>query len=99
MYSPAFVNPSNSGCEQSDKLMVFHIQLSSVTATNAAYWTAPASNPPVGAELLAYVDYVGQALLQQVSFTVNGNPLDSYTDEVMNFHQKLNTIDLVYIKV
>lgn len=68
--------------------MVFHIVLDSVTATNADYWTNPVANPASGAELLAYVDYLGQALLQQVSFTVNGNPLDSYTDEVMNFHQK-----------
>jgi hypothetical protein len=78
--------------------MVFHIQLGAVTATNNAYWTTPVTNPAVGSELLAYVDYLGQALLQKVSFTVNGNPLDEYDDEVVNFHQKLNTNDLVYVK-
>ena len=68
--------------------MVFHITLDTVTATNADFWTNPVANPPDGSELLAYVDYLGQALLQNVSFTVNGNPLDQYDDEVMNFHQK-----------
>jgi hypothetical protein len=68
--------------------MVFHIQLDTVTATNAAYWSNPVANPAEGAELLAYVDYLGQALLTQVDFTVNGNPLDTYNSEVMNFHQK-----------
>lgn len=68
--------------------MVFHITLDSVTATNASYWNDTTVNEPDGAELVAYVDYVGQALLQQVSFTVNGNPLDQYTSDVMNFTQK-----------
>jgi len=68
--------------------MVLHIVLSSVTALNAAYWTTPLTNPAVGQELLAYVNYVGQALVQDVQFQVNGNPLDEYDSEVMNFHQK-----------
>lgn len=70
--------------------MVFHVVLSSVTALNSAYWTTPLTNPAVGQELLAYVNYVGQALVQNVQFQVNGNPLDEYDSEVMNFHQKLN---------
>lgn len=68
--------------------MVLHIVLSSVTALNAAFWSSPLSNPAVGQELLAYVNYVGQALVQNVKFEVNGNPLDEYDSEVMNFHQK-----------
>lgn len=70
--------------------MALHVTLDAVTATNAAYWTNPVTNPATGAELLAYVDYLGQALLRKVSFTVNGNPLDDYDSEVMNFHQKFN---------
>jgi hypothetical protein len=68
--------------------MVLHVVLSSVTALNAAYWSSPLSNPAVGQELLSYVNYVGQALVQNVKFEVNGNPLDEYDSEVMNFHQK-----------
>lgn len=68
--------------------MVFHITLDSVTATNADYWSNPVANPASGNELLAYVDYLGQALLQKVAFTVNGNPLDEYDSNVTNFHQK-----------
>lgn len=68
--------------------MCLHIILGSVSATNAAYWSNPANNPADGAELLAYVDYLGNALLQSVSFTVNGNPLDEYDEEVTNFQEK-----------
>lgn len=68
--------------------MVLHVMLGSVTADNADYWTNPVANPAVGAELLAYVDYPGQALLRNVRFEVNGNPLDDYDSEVLNFHEK-----------
>jgi hypothetical protein len=68
--------------------MVLHVTLSSVTAINAAYWTTPLTSPAVGQELLAYVNYVGQALLRDVKMDVNGNPLDEYDSQVMNFHQK-----------
>ena len=78
--------------------MVLHVVLSSVTADNASYWSDPVANPAEGSELVSYVNYLGQALLRKVSFTVNGNPLDEYDSEVVNFHQKLNTIDLVYVK-
>jgi hypothetical protein len=80
-------------------MMVLHIQLGTVTAVNADYWTDPVANPAEGRELLAYVENLGQALIQDVQFTVNGNPLDEYTSEVYNFHNKLNTIDLVYTKM
>ncbi len=73
--------------------MVLHLTLGSVTATNAAFWNNTVTNTPTpvvayGSELLTYVNFVGQAILQKVSFTVNGNPLDDYDSEVMNFHQK-----------
>lgn len=68
--------------------MVLHVTLGAVTATNAEYWDDPVTNPAVGAELLAYVDYLGQAMVRRVEFQVNGNPLDDYDSEVMNFHEK-----------
>jgi hypothetical protein len=35
-----------------------------------------------------YCEFPGQRLLQNVKFEVNGNPLDEYTVEAMNMHQK-----------
>jgi hypothetical protein len=66
--------------------MVLHVILSSVDAQNAAYWTTPDTDPANGTELIAYCDYIGQRLCQRVQFTVNGNPLDQYDQEVYNFH-------------
>jgi hypothetical protein len=66
--------------------MVLHVKLGAVDATNAAYWNDPAAHPASGEELLSYVDYVGQRLCQKVQFTVNGNPLDEYDSDVLNFH-------------
>lgn len=68
--------------------MVFHIVLGSVTALNADYYVNSAANPASGQELLAYVDYLGQRLVQRVRMSVNGNPLDEYDSDVENFHQK-----------
>jgi hypothetical protein len=74
--------------------MVLHIRLGSVEAVGADYWTSPADNPPAPVangfsdQLLRYVDYLGQRLIKKVKMTVNGNPLDEYSNDVMNFHQK-----------
>jgi hypothetical protein len=68
--------------------MVLHLQLESVTAVNAAYWSDPVTSPAEGAELLAYVNFPAQALVTNVQFSVNGNPLDQYDSSVMNFHEK-----------
>lgn len=68
--------------------MVLHLTLSSVTATNAAYWSDSVTYPAKGAELLRYVDYLGLKLLKKVAFSVNGSPLDDYDTDVMNFHSK-----------
>lgn len=68
--------------------MVMHVRLGAVEATNAAHWDDPANNPADGRELLRYVDYVGTRLVKHVRFTVNGNPLDAYSSETANFHQK-----------
>jgi hypothetical protein len=68
--------------------MVLHLTLSSVSATNSEYWSAPADNPAAGNELLRYVDYLGQRLVERVEFTVNSNPLDQYQSDALNFHRK-----------
>ena len=68
--------------------MALHVKLSSVTATNSAYWSDPLNNPANGAELVRYVNYPGQRLVKNVRFDVNGNPLDKYSSDVMNMHQK-----------
>ena len=58
--------------------MVLHVTLGAVTADSINAATS----------YLAYCEFLGQRLLQNVSFTVNGNPLDQYNEEVMTFHQK-----------
>jgi hypothetical protein len=68
--------------------MVLHIKLSQVTAANAAYYDNPLANPARGAELVRYADYLGQRLVKNVKFQVNGNPLDEYDSDVYNMHQK-----------
>ena len=35
-----------------------------------------------------YAEFVGERIFKQVSFEVNGNPLDQYTSEAMFFHRK-----------
>jgi hypothetical protein len=67
--------------------MVFHVILDSVEAANATYWTG-GTTAANGTELLAYVDNPGQALCLDTQFTVNGNPLDDYTSDILNFHNK-----------
>lgn len=74
--------------------MVLHVRLGAVEALESGYWEDPANNPatpsPGGSanQLIRYVNYLGQALVKQVKFTVNNNPLDEYDNNVINFHQK-----------
>lgn len=74
--------------------MVVHIRLGAVEALESGYWEDPANNPvtplPTGTanQLIRYVNYLGQALVKEVKFTVNNNPLDEYNNNVTNFHQK-----------
>jgi len=74
--------------------MVLHVKLGQVEALGADYWTSPAVNPPSPAaggnadQLLRYVEYLGQRMVKKVKFTVNGNPLDEYDSDILNFHQK-----------
>lgn len=56
--------------------MVLHVTLGAVSADDSN-----ASNA-----FLAYVNSPGEALLQDVKFTVNGNPLDQYDSNVYAFH-------------
>jgi hypothetical protein len=58
--------------------MVLHIRLGEVDATD--------DND--NNRFLRYVDFLGQRLLKNVKFQVNGNPLDEYDSDVMNFHEK-----------
>ena len=74
--------------------MVLHVRLGAIEALESGYWEDPANNPvtplPGGSanQLIRYVNYLGQALVKQVKFTVNNNPLDEYNNNVINFHQK-----------
>jgi hypothetical protein len=64
--------------------MVIHLKLSSVTATGAA-------NPQQADgfnNYISYVEFLGQRLVKNVKFQVNGNPLDEYDSDVYNMHQK-----------
>lgn len=45
---------------------------------------SPATN------FVRYCEYPGQRLLRKVSFSVNNNPLDEYTTDVVNFYQKFS---------
>jgi hypothetical protein len=68
--------------------MALHLTLSSVTATNASYWTTGGAHTATGAELIAYVNNPGQRIVKRTQFNVNGNPLDEYDSDVYNFHEK-----------
>ena len=73
--------------------MLLHIKLGAVEAANADYWTDAAANPANGTELLRYVDFLGQRLVEKVKFSVNGNPLDEYDSDIQNFHEKMFVIE------
>lgn len=60
--------------------MVLRIRLGSVEAANAT------SNLINGQ--LRYIEFLGQRLVKNVKFQVNGNPLDEYDSDVHNFHEK-----------
>lgn len=58
--------------------MVVHIKLGSVSASNTG----------AGNRLIKYVDYPGERICKKVEFTVNGNPLDEYHNDVYSFHRE-----------
>jgi hypothetical protein len=57
--------------------MVLHVKLSEVSAANTND-----SN-----RFIKYCDFPGLKLLKETRFTVNGNPLDKYTNKVYAFHR------------
>jgi len=58
--------------------MVLHIRLGAVSADDAND----------SSRFLQYYDFLGQKLVKNVKFQVNGNPLDEYDSDVHNFHEK-----------
>lgn len=60
--------------------MVLYVKLKQPTLTTSAN----ASEQP----LMRWCPYVGERLLEYVEFEVNGNPLDKYYDDAVNFHRE-----------
>lgn len=60
--------------------MVLHAKLDAPTFTNTE---SQAANTPT----IRWCDYPGERLLQKVAFEVNGNPLDSYTQDAVVMHR------------
>lgn len=50
--------------------------------------TYPASTAVSDQSLMRWCPYIGERLLRVVDFTVNGNPLDTYTVEATQFHRE-----------
>lgn len=57
--------------------MVLHVTIDSVSSSNAND----------ASRFIRYCEFPGQRLLKETAFTVNGNPLDKYTDRVYAFHR------------
>jgi hypothetical protein len=57
--------------------MVLHLRLGSVSATNTGD----------GNRLLKYCDYPGERICKRTEFSINGNVLDYYTNDVFPFHR------------
>ena len=68
--------------------MVLKLTVSETVAANADYWEDPVANPARGAELLQYVDNVGERIIESVKFAVNQNSLDEYDSDITAFHNK-----------
>lgn len=58
--------------------MVLHVTIDSVSA----------SQNNDASQFIRYCDFPGQRLLKETAFTVNGNPLDKYSDRVYVFHRE-----------
>jgi len=58
--------------------MVLHVKLGAVAAKNTGS----------GDRLIKYVDYPGERLCKQTEFTVNGNSLDMYENDMYPFHRE-----------
>ena len=63
--------------------MVLHVII------NQPVWPANNSGMP-RTNLMRWCDYPGEQLLRQVSFEVNGNPLDKYSQYAVNLHREFS---------
>lgn len=63
--------------------MVLYVKLKQPVLTVTA---ASVSDQP----LMRWCSYPGERLLEQVEFEVNGNPLDKYFDNNVNFHREFS---------
>lgn len=69
--------------------VVMAVEINPVSAPNAAFWNDLSGTiAPNGTELIAYVNHPGHQFMSDVLFEVNGNKLDQYSSNVMNFHYK-----------
>jgi hypothetical protein len=63
--------------------MVLYVKLKQPTLNDDSVNT---SDQP----LMRWCEYPGERLLEQVEFEVNGNPLDKYTSDAVNFHREFS---------
>lgn len=68
--------------------IVIQVSIDPVSAANSSFWTNSSASNASGAELVSYVNHPGHAIFAATSFEVNGNSLDAYTSDVINFYQK-----------
>jgi hypothetical protein len=68
--------------------MVVHAVIQQPTLTTVD--TANVAVDPSKQNLMRWCSYPGERLLKNVKFEVNGNPLDEYTSDAVNFHRELS---------
>ena len=66
--------------------MVLHVIMNQPTLTPGM--SGLVATAPSDQSLMQWCPYIGERLLESVDFTVNGNPLDSYTVEATQFHRE-----------
>jgi hypothetical protein len=62
--------------------MVVHVRIVPPTVDNSAFTNVADQS------LIRVCDYPGERLFETVKFEVNGNPLDEYTRDAVNFHRE-----------
>lgn len=73
--------------------MMIHVVLTDLHPVDQDEYLADPPGPPENANLplvsnkVRYCEYPGERLLQQVSFEINGNPLDQYGPDDVVFHR------------
>jgi hypothetical protein len=67
--------------------LVVVVEIDAVSANNAAFWTVPGLTAS-GNELISYVNHPGHRIFTRATFEVNGNILDDYTPDIVNYHYK-----------